>query len=63
MGHLVVRFDGSFQLGTGAGIGITVHNKFSEELLVEASVPVRTVDAQRTEMLGATVGALLASIL
>lgn len=31
--------------------------------MAEISVPVRTVDAQRTEMIGATLGALLVSVL
>jgi hypothetical protein len=56
-----IRFDGSLIKGVGAGIGITLAYKFSGGLIAEFSIPARTYDAQRTEMLGPVFAALIVS--
>ena len=47
--------------GRGAGIGVTLGYGHSAELIASFSLPTKTKDAQRTEMLGPTFGALICS--
>lgn len=54
-----IRFDGSFIKGKGAGIGITLSYRNSTGLIASFSVPTKTYDAQRTEILGPTLASLL----
>lgn len=55
------RFDGSFQGVAGAGIGVTLGYHSSGTSIASFSLPTKTKDAQRTEMLGPTFAALIAS--
>lgn len=44
-GAMIIRFDGSFQLGSGAGVGVTIEQAESGTRLMEVALPVKTVDA------------------
>lgn len=59
---ITMRFDGSYQGGTKSGIGITLQLSGSEPF-AKFSVPLTVKDAQRAEMCGPTLGALLLSTL
>ena len=56
-----IRFDGSFMPGVGSGIGITLGYRDSPTSIATFSVPTKTADAQRTEVLGPTLAALIVS--
>lgn len=45
----------------GAGIGLTLRFLRSDDLIASFSVPTKTKDAQRTEVLGPTLAALVSS--
>lgn len=61
--NLLAKWDGSFQEGKGAGIGITVSRVGEDSHIITLGMPVKTTDASRTEMLGATLVALVVSML
>jgi hypothetical protein len=54
-----IRFDGSYMPGVGSGIGITIGYRDSPTYIATFSVPTKTTDAQRTEVLGPTLAALI----
>lgn len=54
-------FDGSYQKATGAGIGVTLKSLPGASLIATFALPVKCKDAQRTEALGPTFGALICS--
>ena len=47
--------------GVGSGIGISLAYRNSPSLIATFSVPTKTADAQRTEVLGPTLAALIVS--
>ena len=47
----------------GSGIGVTLGYRDSATPIATFSVPTKTADAQRTELLGPTLAALLVAIL
>ena len=49
--------------GVGSGIGITLGYRDSPTSIATFSVPTKTADAQRTEVLGPTLAALIVSIM
>jgi len=55
----LIRFDGSFIYDVGSGIGISLAYRSSSSLIATFSVPTTTKDAQRTEVLGPTLAALI----
>ena len=57
--EFLIRFDGSYMPGVGSGIGITLGYRDSPTYIATFSVPTKTPDAQRTEVLGPTLAALL----
>jgi hypothetical protein len=61
--EFLIRFDGSFIPTVGSGIGITLGYRDSDNHIATFSVPTKTADAQRTELLGPTLAALLVAIL
>ena len=48
-------------LGVGSGIGITLGSRDSPTSIATLLVPTKTADAQRTEVLGPTLAALIVS--
>ena len=54
-----IRFDGSYMPDVGSGIGITLGYRDSPTPIATFSVPTKTADAQRTEVLGPTLAALI----
>ena len=56
-----IRFDGSYMPGVGSGIGITLAYRDSPTSIATFSVPTKTADVQRTEVLGPTLEALIVS--
>ena len=59
--EFLIRFDGSFIPTVGSGIGISLAYRDSSTHNATFSVPTTTADAQRTEILGPTLAALLVS--
>ncbi len=57
--EFLIRFDGSYMPGAGSGIGITLGYRDSPTHIATFSVPTKTTDAQRTEILGPTLAALI----
>ena len=57
--QFLIQFDGSYMPDTGSGIGITLGYRDSPTPIATFSVPTKTPDAQRTEVLGPTLAALL----
>jgi hypothetical protein len=57
--EFLIRFDGSYMPGIGSGIGITLGYRDSPTYIATFSVPTKTSDAQRTEVLGPTLAALI----
>ena len=57
--EFMIRFDGSYMPDVGSGIGITLGYRDSPTPIATFSVPTKTADAQRTEILGPTLAALL----
>ena len=55
-------FDGSYQRDKGAGIGVTL-NYLHLPPFLRVACPTVSFDAQRTEALGLTLGALLLAVL
>jgi hypothetical protein len=55
----VIRFDGSYMPDVGSGIGVTFSYRDSPTFIATFSVPTTTKDAQRTEILGPTLAALI----
>ena len=54
-----IRFDESCMPGVGSGIGITLGYRDSPTSIATFSVPTKTAHAQRTEVLGPTLEALI----
>lgn len=57
--EFIIRFDGSYMPDVGSGIGIALGYRDSPIPIATFSVPTKTTDAQRTEVLGPTLAALL----
>ena len=57
--EFLIQFDGSYMLDTGSGIGVTLGYRDFPTPFATFSVPTKTTDAQRTEVLGPTLAALL----
>jgi hypothetical protein len=57
--EFLIRFDGSYMPDVGSGIGITLGYRDSDVPIATFSVPTKTTDAQRTEVLGPTLAALI----
>jgi len=57
--EFIIRFDGSYMPDVGSGIGITLGYRNSPTCIATFSVPTSTTDAQRTEVLGPTLAALI----
>ena len=57
--EFLIRFDGSYMPDVGSGIGITLGYRDSPTPIATFSVPTKTADAQRTEVLGPTLAALI----
>jgi len=57
--EFIIRFDGSYMPDVGSGIGITLGYRDSPTHIATFSVPTKTTDAQRTEILGPTLAALI----
>ena len=57
--EFLIRFDGSYMPDVGYGIGITLGYQDSPTPIATLSVPTKTADAQRTEVLGPTLAALI----
>ena len=57
--EFLIRFDGSYMPDIGSGIGITLGYCDSDTHIATFSVPTKTTDAQRTELLGPTLAALI----
>jgi hypothetical protein len=57
--EFLIRFDGSYMPDVGSGIGITLGYRDSDTPIATFSVPTKTTDAQRTELLGPTLAALI----
>ena len=55
----LIRFDGSYIPHIGSGIGISLAYRDSSSHIATFSVPTATIDAQRTEVLGPTLAALI----
>jgi hypothetical protein len=52
--EFLIRFDGSYMPGIGSGIGGTLGFRDLPTHIATFSVPTKTSDAQRTEVLGPT---------
>ena len=57
--EFLIHFDGSYMPDVGSGIGITLGYRDSPTHIATFSVPTKTTDAQRTEVLGPTLAALI----
>jgi hypothetical protein len=60
--EFLIRFDGSYMPDVGSGIGITLGYRDSDIPIATFSVPTKTTDAQRTELLGPTLAALIVAM-
>lgn len=58
----VLRFDGSYQGGNAAGVGISIEFE-GQQPFAQFSVPLSVLDAQRAEICGPVLGSLLLGVI